>query len=139
MANMRAEKGFFYTSAALYFSGLGIKEISRNTEQLNEWLGTDLHHDFAISGNQDVDTFLHDNLGSVAGAAFWAAGLNAIFFRSKKPELAAAGFGALITHKEIITDPMKYGNGVDAIDLFGGLAAMAFYIAFSNGSKVRNR
>lgn len=92
------------------------------------------------TGNEIIDSLINDNLSSTFGwsAAFYGATLINSALGGKDKTFLFAGFAAAsIMHREFVLDPESYGNGVDYLDVYGGLGALALstILALASGRR----
>lgn len=82
-----------------------------------------------VTGIQSVDFFIKNNLDSIFGMVMYAYIFDLIADKNVSAS-KLAGYSALVTMvREVGVDPLDHGNGIDYVDLFGGIGASGTYYA----------
>lgn len=88
-----------------------------------------------LTGVKGVDDFMHYNLDSIFGAAAIVYVLNMGISSArvgKDSSLIAFLWCAVsLIQIELYDDPAEFKQGVDYVDLYGGLAAMGLYVGLA--------
>lgn len=88
-----------------------------------------------LTGNEDVDYFMHYNLDSIFGIAAIMYLLNMLVsgVRNGKDSSIAVFMWIISQHLkiELYEDPAEFKGGTDYVDLFGGVAAGSAYVGLA--------